>query len=82
MKHKVKNRVNLGNKNYRIAVELTPESEFERKAIQNAQEAENTSAERGILDNYLLFSIFKEDYSVIKLVEQKGSTFVIDILMN
>lgn len=81
-KHEVKNKVNLGNQNFRAAVELTPENDIERKAIQNAKEAENTSAEPKILDEYILFSIFKEDYSVIKLFEQNGSSFVIDISMN
>ena len=81
MKHTIKDKKNLGNNNWLIAIELNPDNDFEKGAIQKAENADATEAEREMLDNYLLFCL-GDTLSLISLEQQKQNLFIVKAFQN
>jgi hypothetical protein len=81
MKHKIINKEHILNRENLITVQLIPENEMEAKAIQNVEKAESNNDEKELVDNYLHFSLGLGNYSIIELINQKKSIFVLKVFI-
>lgn len=83
MKYTIKDKNNLSNHHWLIAIELTPETDFEKAAIKKAEKANTTDDEREMLDNYLLFCL-GDNLSLVSLEQQQQqqNLFIVKAFQN
>lgn len=81
MKHRIVSHVRIEAHKFRIAVELLPDTEEEKKAISKLQQGVASQEQRDMIDNYLNFQLNLGEYSVIDLMEQKESLFILNIFI-
>lgn len=81
MKHRIASHVRIEPHKFRIAVELIPDTEEEKTAIKNLAQERSSQQQREMIDNYLNFQLNLGNYSVIDLMEQKESLFILNIFI-
>ena len=82
MKHIIINKQQMESHNWIITVKLIPENEMEIKAIQNIELVEATDSERKLVENFLHFNLGLGNYSVVDLISQDKTVFILKVFLN
>jgi len=80
MKHRIENEKNIGSSHWLISIELIPENDEEKKAIEKNVN-ERTDSERQLLDGHLHFTL-GETYSIADFVNQNKNFFTVKAFRN
>ncbi|MBT9395079.1 hypothetical protein KLP40_18070 [Hymenobacter sp. NST-14] len=81
MKHRLVDKQSLGNGNWRVIIELLPDTPAEAKAIRQVELIEASEEERSLVENYLFFNLGLGNYSVVELLKQKNRHVALRIVM-
>lgn len=81
MKHSIKSKQRIDIHNSIVTVQLLPGSDIEKNAIKNLQNLAGSDAEKELVENYLHFSLELGDYSVVELINQTDTLFVLQIFV-
>lgn len=79
MKHAIKSKQAIDNHNSIIVVQLFPDNLAERTAIKNVEKMTANPSEKELVENYLHFSLELGNYSIVELLSQTDTSFVIKI---
>ncbi len=77
MKHKIKSDQRIDINNSVVVVELYPENDIEKNAINNLGTYSATDSERELVENYLHFN--SEVSGQVLKAEQKGNIFTLKV---
>jgi hypothetical protein len=81
MKHQLLDKLSLGNSQWRIIIELLPDTSVEAAAIQHVEQVEASEEERGLVEDYLNFNLGLGSYSVVRIVKQQGCRIALQIII-
>ena len=82
MNHKIVEKSSIGNRKFIIVVQLFPDNIIESNAIKRIEQGEATFEQNDLIDNYLLFNLNLEKYSIIRVINQKEEYFYIEVYQN
>ena len=71
--------VTADNHNSIIVVQLFPDNSAEKTAIKNVENMIATVHEKELVENYLHFSLELGEYSIVELLNQTNTSFVLKI---
>lgn len=80
MKHRIESEKNIGGSHWLISIELIPESDEEKRAIEKSVN-ERTDSERQLLDSHLHFTL-RETHSIEDFVSQHKNFFTVKAFRN
>ncbi len=75
MKHSITSKQKIDLHNMLVTVELRPDNDFEKVAINKLQTMNATDDERELVENYLHFNLELGEYSVLQSI-QNGNRWV------
>jgi hypothetical protein len=81
MKHRLLDKQSLGSSQWRIVIELLPDTSAEAAAIQHVAQTEADETERVLVENYLNFNLGLGSYSVVKLLKQQDRRIALQIVI-
>lgn len=81
MKHTIIKNQRLDSHHSMVTVNLKPDSDSERTAINNLQNLTATQDERDVVENYLHFSLGLGNYSVVESLNQSDTQFTLKIFI-
>lgn len=79
MKHSIISKINIDSHNFLVTVQLKPENRTEINAIKNVGNVSASNEEKEMIEHYLNFRLGLGNYSIIKLISQKGNDLIVQI---
>ena len=76
MKHKFIGKKELIYPYFLLEVQLTPETEKEKVAIQKVEQLTADDEQKELIENYLLFGL-QTSYSILSIEQQTKETFIL-----
>lgn len=81
MKHRLLDKQSLGSSQWRVIVELLPDTPVEAAAIQHVAQTAADEEERALVEDYLNFNLGLGSYSVVKLLKQQDRRIALQIVI-
>jgi hypothetical protein len=82
MKAIIKSKMHQYNEIWNLVVELIPENISDKKAIQNVENVQASESEHTLVGDTVLMAVAKQNYSVVKHLQNRNSLVVVEAFLN